>query len=89
MEKRKNNRIAIINTIFVLLSIAIFILLFNAPKETTTKLPNNTQHARFHVMKSKSEAEKYCGDCHFPQGQAPLPKNHPYKSRCLLCHKIR
>jgi hypothetical protein len=89
MKKWKNNRNSIINIFFVLSCVAILIVLLNAPKETTVKLPNNMLHARFHVIKNKKEAEKFCGDCHFPQGQAPLPKNHPNKSRCLLCHKIK
>ena len=35
----------------------------------------------------KKEAEKFCGECHNPDGAAPLPDGHPPKYRCLFCHK--
>jgi hypothetical protein len=35
----------------------------------------------------KKEAEKFCEECHSPEGVSPLPKDHPPKYRCLFCHK--
>jgi hypothetical protein len=36
----------------------------------------------------KKAAEKFCEECHNPEGEAgPLPKDHPPKYRCLFCHK--
>jgi hypothetical protein len=35
----------------------------------------------------KKAAEKFCEECHNPEGVAPLPENHPPKYRCLFCHK--
>jgi hypothetical protein len=35
----------------------------------------------------KKEAEKFCEECHSPEGVAPLPEDHPPKYRCLFCHK--
>jgi hypothetical protein len=77
------------NMMFILLCISILMFLLNAPKESTVKLPHTEQHARFYEMKSKKEAEKFCGECHSQNGQAPLSKNHPPKFRCLFCHKTR
>jgi len=85
--ERKNR--AVYNILFILLCLAILLFLLNAPEETTSKLPNDAQHARFQAMKNKKEAEKFCEECHSPQGQVPLPENHPPKFRCLLCHKPR
>ncbi len=76
MDKKK-----LFNIIFLLCSIAIIVILLNAPKPTTPVLPKDSNHEKFFKM-SKREAEKYCDKCH-----KNLPKNHPPKYRCLLCHK--
>jgi hypothetical protein len=89
IEAVKNKRRAYANTIFIVACLAILIFLFNAPKETTVKLPDNTQHAPFKKMKNKKEAERYCGDCHSPNGQYPLSDKHPPQYRCLFCHKTQ
>jgi hypothetical protein len=86
IEKRKP--IVVANILFIFLCGIILIVLLRAPKETTAKLPHDTQHAKFRVMKSKAEAEKFCSKCHSPNGEAPLPANHPPKYRCLFCHKM-
>jgi hypothetical protein len=76
----------LLNIAFVLTGAAILFFLFNAPKETTKKLPKDANHSRFQEM-GKKEAEKFCTECHSPQGEYPLPKDHPPKYRCLFCHK--
>lgn len=78
---------ALLNILFLLVCCAMLLFLLNAPKETTSKLPHDPQHIRFQSIKNKKDAEKFCEECHFPNGQAPLPDNHPPKFRCLLCHK--
>jgi len=85
--KKKN--IVRANILFVVLCSAIIIVLLQAPKETTAKLPNDALHKEFRMMKSKKEAEKFCGNCHSEKGEVPLPPNHPPKYRCLFCHKIK
>jgi hypothetical protein len=87
-KEGKKNR-TILNILFIVLCIAILLFLLNAPKESTKKLPNDEQHAPFRAMKDRKEAEKSCGECHSPEGQVPLPKDHPPKYRCLFCHKTR
>jgi hypothetical protein len=89
MENRKRKGRALANIIFIVLCLAILIFLLNAPKETTVKLPNDEQHSRFHALKNKKEAEKFCGECHSPNGRVPLSDKHPPKYRCLFCHKTR
>ena len=89
METRKGKKIVFANAMFAVLCLAILVFLLKAPKESTVKLPNDEQHARFHAMKSKKEAEKFCGECHSPNGQVPLPEKHPPKFRCLFCHKTQ
>lgn len=74
------------NVAFIIVCVSIFVFLWNAPPETTTRLPQDPDHADFATM-GKKEAEKFCGECHSEQGQAPLPTEHPPKYRCLFCHK--
>ena len=89
MRKKGMKNKAVSNTLFIVFCIAILLFLLNAPKESTKKLPNDEQHTRFRAMKDRKEAEKYCGECHSPEGQAPLRKDHPPKYRCLFCHKTQ
>jgi cytochrome c553 len=75
-----------LNITFLAFCVAILIFLYNAPEETTAKLPKDADHSRFQDMKKK-EAEKFCSKCHNPEGVSPLPQDHPPKYRCLFCHK--
>ena len=88
MAPTPNKRIKplFLNIAFVLSGAAILFFLFNAPKETTAKMPKNPDHSRFQEMEKK-EAEKFCTKCHSPEGVYPLPEGHPPKYRCLFCHK--
>jgi hypothetical protein len=86
-EKKKDHKILIYNVLFLVVGGAILAFLLNAPKETTHRMPRDDNHRRFYEMDKKA-AEKFCLDCHTAEGQAgPLPKDHPSKFRCLLCHK--
>jgi len=84
MKQKKTT--LIYNLIFLAVCAAILIFLLKAPPETTAHLPRDQDHLRFAAMKKK-EAEKFCGQCHNPDGVAPLPEDHPPKYRCLFCHK--
>ena len=77
----------IANVIFVIICAGIIIFLAFAPDETTSKLPLDENHNRFHAIKSKKAAEVFCVECHSPSKEAPLPDGHPPKFRCLFCHK--
>ena len=74
------------NILFIACGIAIVAFLLKAPPETTTRLPQDDIHRQFQNMEKKA-AEKHCESCHFPEGSAPLPADHPPKYRCLFCHK--
>ncbi len=86
MTAPKKKKSLYINIAFLVTSVAILAFLFNAPEETTSKLPHDEDHSRFAPMKKK-EAEKFCNECHSPEGVCPLPEDHPPKYRCLFCHK--
>ncbi len=85
-ELTKSKKSIIFNVLFLLICGGIFLFLWNAPPETTAKLPDDQDHAPFFKMEKK-EAEKNCEQCHNPEGVAPLPEDHPPKYRCLFCHK--
>ena len=80
------NKQTVYNVIFLAVCAGIFLFLWNAPPETTAHLPHDQDHERFMQMEKK-EAEKFCTECHAPEGVRPLPEKHPSKYRCLLCHK--
>lgn len=84
--KHISNKTFIYNLIFLSVCGSITYFLWNAPPETTAHLPYDEKHERFFAM-GKKEAEKFCETCHRPDGEAPLPADHPPKYRCLFCHK--
>lgn len=76
--------------ILIALSICLLLFLFAAPPKTTKMLPYDQVHQKLYTVVQKQgemAAEKQCETCHNPQGVA-LPKNHPPKYRCLLCHQL-
>jgi len=82
-----DRRTMLYNLLFVAVGIGVVTFLWNAPAETTHHLPRDANHQRFYQMDKKA-AEKFCEECHNPAGLAgALPKEHPSKFRCLLCHK--
>jgi len=82
----KKRKILLLNVIFIAVCLGIFLFLWNAPPETTARLPQDDNHLRFFNM-DRQEAEKFCENCHYPEGVRPLPENHPPTFRCLFCHK--
>lgn len=84
VDKKKKNWLP--HFLFLAACGGIFLFLWNAPPESTAKLPHDEQHERFFAM-GKKEAEKFCEECHTPAGAAPMPADHPPKYRCLFCHK--
>lgn len=84
--KYDKNKTLIYNILFAVVCGGILLFLLKAPQETTHRLPQDDTHKTFQTMEKK-EAEKFCEECHNPEGSAPLPKGHPPKYRCLFCHK--
>jgi len=84
--KYDKNKSMIYNILFVVICGGLLLFLLNAPEETTKRLPVDDIHKEFHTL-DKKEAEKFCEECHNPQGRSPLPDQHPPKYRCLFCHK--
>lgn len=66
------------------------ILLVNGLREKPKKIPGDVTHRLFLRSLSKGvgreEVERRCLDCHNLQVR-PLPRAHPPKEQCLLCHR--
>jgi len=80
--------------IVIAIGLAVLLVLWMAPPETTHRMPRNSDHQRFYdiidqqgMKQGRKEAEKFCQDCHNPE-QVPFPAEHPAKFRCLFCHKL-
>jgi cytochrome c5 len=65
------------------------ILLVNTGRVKPRNVPSDDKHRPlFNAMASgenREEVEKKCASCHNSL-VVPLPKNHPPKEQCLLCH---
>ena len=76
--------------LLIVIAIVILAFLWQAPPESTSRVPYDDDHQRFHdIVKSdgKKAAEKFCEDCH-NETDLPFPEGHPSKYRCLFCHKL-
>jgi hypothetical protein len=72
-------------------ALALIGFLLLAPEETTSPVPHDDTHKSiFQRVETdgKKAAEKSCDQCHNDDG-VPFPPEHPPKSRCLFCHKIK
>jgi hypothetical protein len=83
---QRRNKMLLYNALFIIICVGLFIFLWNAPPETTARMPPDEIHAPFYKMERKT-AEQKCDTCHNPEGVAPLPPEHPPTYRCLFCHK--
>lgn len=65
------------------------ILLMSTLKEKPKSVPADEKHRPFLEALAKGghrqEVEKGCVTCHNERG-IPLPRNHPPKEQCLVCH---
>lgn len=79
--------------IFLAVIIAVLgtLLVVSTGKVKAKRVPYDEKHRQFYVVMhnggNRMEAEKGCVTCHgFPY--IPLPRDHPPKEQCLLCHKL-
>lgn len=87
MKHRSTQKRTLINLVFIAGCLVLLLVLYLAPEETTTPLPEDEIHWEFHQIDSKKEADARCFDCHSTEGGMPLPDEHPDPYRCLFCHK--
>ena len=83
LKKRDLTFLAVVATVF-----GVFYLISGDIK--TTRVPYDEIHKQYLAVvqgDGKMAAEKFCGECHKPDGSAPFPKDHKARDRCLICHK--
>jgi len=70
-------------------AILIGVLAFGAAKGKGKNLPRDERHQPSYDAldgtRPRADVELLCLTCH-SQSSVPLPKNHPPKEQCLLCH---
>lgn len=74
--------------IFIAVIVALLVVLFvGKDKSKSVSVPNDDKHIHFYEAITKgedrAEVEKRCTSCH-----SKLPKGHPPKEQCLICHKL-
>ena len=77
--------------IVVVALIAVALIIAGTGHEKAKVVPSDQTHRPFYEAMAKgaarSETEKGCSACHNPQAN-PLPKKHPPKEQCLICHRL-
>ncbi len=77
-------------TIAVIVAV-IVVLIMSTTREKAKPVPFDVKHRAFYEAmkkgKERTELERGCASCHNIQA-IPLPKKHPPKEQCLICHKL-
>jgi hypothetical protein len=71
--------------------LVVAVLIISTGQEKTKMVPASVDHRPFYEAMEKGadriKTERGCVTCHNPQTN-PLPKKHPPKDECLICHKL-
>ncbi len=80
--------ILVVGSVILLLIALIFV---STAQKKPEGVPFDNKHRPFYEAMQRGshriETEKGCTICHNPQA-IPLPKKHPPKEQCLVCHKL-
>lgn len=72
------------------IAVVLGLLFMNSGRVKVKRVPYDTRHNGFYEAMQhggdRRVVEKGCGTCHGMQ--MPLPKAHPPKEQCLVCHKL-
>ena len=72
--------------------VVVVVLILSTAREKAKRVPADDKHrAFFEIMErggDRIEAERGCITCHNLRA-IPLPKKHPPKEQCLICHKLK
>ena len=71
--------------------LVLAVLIISTTREKAKRVPADDKHRPFYEAMEKGgnriEVEEGCITCHNSQA-IPLPKKHPPKEQCLICHKL-
>jgi hypothetical protein len=86
MKVTKRDLVTIAAVVLVLV-----VLIISTAREKAKRVPADDRHRAFYEAMEKGgdriEVEKGWITCHNSQA-IPLPKKHPPKEQCLICHKL-
>ncbi|HVP78572.1 MAG TPA: cytochrome C [Thermodesulfobacteriota bacterium] len=72
--------------------LVLVVLVISTFREKAKRVPADGKHqASYEAIKKgrdRIEVESGCMTCHNSQA-IPLPKKHPPKEQCLICHKLK
>lgn len=72
--------------------ILVALLSLGANKGKGKNIPRDDRHKPLYDAtksgRTQAETELICATCH-GQSSIPLPKNHPPKEQCLICHLFK
>jgi len=75
----------------VVVAAALIVLIMSTVREKPKHVPADDKHRPFYGSMKKGDdriqTENKCLTCHNPE-TIPLPKKHPPKEQCLICHKL-
>ena len=73
------------------IAVVLVVLIISTTREKGKPVPFDDKHRTFYEAMKKGgdriEVERGCLTCHNSQA-IPLPKKHPPKEQCLICHKL-
>ncbi len=73
------------------IAVVLVVLIMSTTREKAKPVPFDDKHRAFYEAMKKGqdrlEVEKGCITCHNSK-VIPLPKKHPPKEQCLICHKL-
>ena len=71
--------------------LVLVVLIMSTAREKTKQVPADDKHRAFYDAMKKGwdrmEVERGCITCQDSQA-IPLPKKHPPKEQCLICHNL-
>jgi hypothetical protein len=71
--------------------LVLVVLIMSTARDKAKRVPADDKHRAFYEAMKKgwdrTEVERGCITCHNSQA-IPLPKKHPPKEQCLICHKL-
>lgn len=72
-------------------AVVLVVLIMSTTHEKAKRVPVDDKHRAFYEAMEKGrgriEVERGCITCHNTKA-IPLPKKHPPKEQCLICHKL-
>lgn len=75
----------------IVLLVLLSVLTIGSTRGKGREVPLDDRHRSIYEAikagRNRAETELVCASCH-SKSSLPLPKNHPPKEQCLICHQL-